>query len=242
MTLSRQSETQHGRSNGWKKLAILGAVAILTSAVFWQFSDALDYKNIAARETQLRDYRALHPVLVLVLAFLIYTAVAGTSIPVGASLSVVFGWFFGFWSALLLVSFASTTGATFAFLLSRYLFRDALQAKLGARLAIFNEALQREGPFYLFTLRLIPAVPFWLINLVMGLTPIRAATFWWVSQLGMIPGTILFVFFGSRLPNLQTLADEGARSVLTADRIAALVLLGVVPLIIRYTIKRFTKN
>jgi uncharacterized membrane protein YdjX (TVP38/TMEM64 family) len=108
-------------------------------------------------------------------------------------MTLLYGWFFKFVAALLVVSFASTTGTTLAFLLSRYLLRDAIQQKFGERLAGFNGALEREGAFYLFTLRLIPAVPFFVINVVMGLTPIRVWTFWWVSQLGMLPGTCVFV-------------------------------------------------
>ena len=131
-----------------------------------------------------------------------------------------------------------------AFLLSRFLFRDTIQSKFGDRLASFNQSLEKEGPFYLFTLRLIPAVPFFVINAVMGLTPIKTRTFWWVSQLGMLAGTFVYVYAGSSVPNLQTLADKGINAVFTPQQmtqiIGAFVLLGVFPLIVRFAMKSFT--
>ncbi|WP_298861656.1 VTT domain-containing protein, partial [uncultured Gimesia sp.] len=131
--------------------------------------------------------------------------------------------------------------ATLAFLLSRFLFRNAIQNKFGQQLANFNEALKKEGPFFLFTLRLIPAVPFFVINAVMGLTPIRTFTFWWVSQIGMLAGTMVYVYAGSSVPNLQTLADKGINAVFTPSQftqiIVAFILLGIFPLIVRFTMK-----
>jgi uncharacterized membrane protein YdjX (TVP38/TMEM64 family) len=128
------------------------------------------------------------------------------------------------------VSFASTTGATVAFLVSRYLLRDAVQARFGGRLEKFNEALRREGAFYLFTLRLIPAAPFFAINLVMALTPIRVRTFWWVSQLGMLPGTFVFVNGGAALPDLQTIIDERGAGILSVHLVLSFVALGLFPI------------
>ena len=124
---------------------------------------------------------------------------------------------------MVLISFASTTGATIAFLLSRYLFRSAIQEKFGKRLLRFNEALQREGPFYLFTLRLIPAIPFFVINVVMGLTPLKTFTYWWVSQLGMLPATFVYVYAGSSVPTLAQLAERGTSGILTPRILGALV-------------------
>ena len=122
-------------------------------------------------------------------------------------MTLVVAWYFGFWKGLVLVSFASTCGATLAFLLSRYLLRDIIQSKFGERLKTFNESLDREGAFYLFTLRLIPAVPFFVINVVMGLTRIRTTTFWWISQVGMLAGTCVYVYAGSNIPSLSQLVD-----------------------------------
>ena len=153
--------------------------------------------------------------------------------PGATGLSLACGWFFGFWQGVLFVSFASTTGATLAFLLSRYLFRDAILNRFGDRLAGFNAALEREGAFYLFTLRLIPAVPFFVINVVMGLTPMRVRTYWWVSQVGMFPGTCVYVYAGSQVPSLKKLADDGIRGILTPQMIGAFILLGLFPIVVK---------
>ena len=158
----------------------------------------------------------------------------GLSLPGAALLTLVIGWYFGFATGLVLVSFASTAGATVAFLLSRFFFRDAIERKFGDTTKSFNEALEREGAFYLFTLRLIPAVPFFAINAVMGLTKIRTWTFWWVSQVGMLPGTAVYTYAGSRVPDLQTLSEQGARAVFSGSQLLqitiAFALLGIFPL------------
>ena len=124
-----------------------------------------------------------------------------------------------------------------AFLLSRYLFRDWVQRRFGQRLEKFNTALETDGPFYLFTLRLIPVVPFFVINVVMGLTKIRVWSFWWISQLGMLAVTAIYVYAGSRVPDLQTLETEGLKSVFTSSQLVqifvALALIGLLPLAIR---------
>jgi uncharacterized membrane protein YdjX (TVP38/TMEM64 family) len=154
-------------------------------------------------------------------------------------MSVAYGWLFGFWRALVLVSFASTAGATVAFVLSRYLFGQWIQARYGGRLTAINEAIDREGAFYLLTLRLIPQVPFFLLNAAMGLTKIRVGTYWWVSQLGMLPGTIVFVFAGASAPSLKTVANRGLASLLDGRLITALVLLAVLPLAIKWSVGWF---
>ena len=157
-------------------------------------------------------------------------------------MTLLFGWLFGFWRGLVVVSFGSTAGATVAFLLSRYLLRDAIIQRFGDRLSSFNESLEREGAFYLFTLRLIPAVPFFVINAVMGLSPLRVRTFWWVSQLGMLAGTAVYVYAGASVPRLQTLADKGVGTIFTPSQMTqilmAFVLLGLFPLIVRIGMKR----
>ncbi len=175
--------------------------------------------------------------LVYGVAFTTYVAVTGLSIPGATVLTLAYGWFFGFWRGLLIVSLASTLGATLAFLLARFLLRDAVQSRFGDRLKTFNEALKREGAFYLFTLRLIPLVPFFVLNLVMGLTPIKTLTYWWVSQLGMLPGTALFVYAGSSVPDLATLADKGTSGILTPNVLIAFALLGIFPLAVKHIMR-----
>ncbi|MEM9352679.1 MAG: TVP38/TMEM64 family protein [Planctomycetota bacterium] len=224
----------------WKKFAVLAAVAAVAAFGVWQFGDKLSLDYLATQESTLKQYQQDHPVLTYGLAFLVYAAATGLSLP-GAALvlTLSYGWFFGMAAGLILVSFASTAGATMAFLISRFLFRDSIQSRFGDRLDKFNQALEREGPFYLFTLRLIPAVPFFVINVVMGLTPIRTLTFWWVSQLGMLAGTAVFVYAGSSVPTLAELAENGAGGILTPKIFAAFVVLGLFPLAARWLMARF---
>ena len=218
---------------GWMKIVVaLVVVAAIAATLFW-FRDALTLQRLSEHEKTLVAFRESHLAVVCLLGFLLYVAVTGLSLPGAAAMSLAYGWFFGFWRALLLISFASTAGATLAFLLSRYLLRETIQNRFGQRLQTFNDALEREGAFYLFTLRLIPAVPFFVINVVMGLTPIRVRTFWWVSQLGMLPGTCVYLYAGSQFPSLRELAEHGAGGILKPGLIAAFVLLGLFPLIVK---------
>lgn len=242
----QKESTTDKDSKPYLKLTIFAVLLLLVGVAYWFLGDTISLENLAQQEERLRDYQQQNPVLILGVAFLIYVLVAGLSLPGAAVLTLVYGWYFGFARALVLVSFASTAGATVAFLLSRFLFRDSVQLRFGGRLESFNQSLEREGPFFLFTLRLIPAVPFFVINAVMGLTPIKTFTFWWVSQIGMLAGTAVYVYAGSSVPDLQTLADEGINAVFTPSQmtqiIAAFVLLGVFPLLVRYVLKRWTHN
>ncbi|MEQ8788140.1 MAG: TVP38/TMEM64 family protein [Pirellulaceae bacterium] len=236
-----------GKPTPWRrsiplKLAVLAVVASLGGLLYWLYGDQLRLSHLAEREADLRAALANHPVVFYAAAFVVYVVVTGLSIPGAAVLTLTYGWLFGFWPALVLVSFASTTGATAAFLLSRFLFGETIQRRYGDRLGAFNRALEKEGPFFLFTLRLVPAVPFFVINLLMGLTPIRARTFWWVSQLGMFPGTCVFVFAGSSVPSAKELVAKGAGGILTPQLILAFVILGVFPLIVRHGLRLFGRR
>lgn len=226
----------------WIKPLLIVAVMGLGAVLYFQFGHLLTLKSLAARESALRAFQADNPYLVFGIALFVYVAVTGLSIPGASPLTLVYGWYFGFWQAVLLVSFASTAGATFAFLMSRYLLRDSVQTRFGDRLHAFNDRLEKEGAFYLFTLRLIPAVPFFVINLVMGLTPMKAVTFWWVSQIGMLPGTMVYVYAGSRVPNLTVLANEKAGAVFSPTQLLQLAiafgLLGIFPLLTKKVIER----
>ena len=225
-----------------RKLILLLFLAVIATG-FFAFRSELTLTKLATREAAFRQYQTDNPVLIYLVAFSIYVAVAGLSLPGAAAMTLLFSWLFGFWRSLILVSFGSTTGATVAFLLCRYLFRQSVTRRFGDRLANFNAALQREGAFYLFTLRLIPAVPFFVINAVMGLTPMRVRTFWWVSQIGMLPGTMVYVYAGSRVPDLRSLADKGVNAVFSSSQMAqilsAFVLLGIFPFVVRRVMKRF---
>ena len=241
-TTRSTAETNLTSTKPWGKIA---AFLLLAAGIGLgiAYRDSLSLTALAERETELKAFQQEHPVAVFGIAFVVYVAITGLSLPGAAALTLLMGWYFGWLPGLVLVSFASTAGATVAFLVSRFLFRDAIQNKLGEKLAWFNEQLDRDGPFFLFTLRLVPLVPFFVINAVMGLTKIKAMTFWWVSQIGMLAGTAVFVFAGSRVPDLQTLAAEGAGAVFSSSQLIQITLafglLGVFPLIVKFLLSRF---
>ncbi len=193
---------------------------------------------LGEREQSLRESYEQNAVTVWAIAFFIYVAVTAAFIPLATTMSFVYAWIFGFWTTLVLVSFASTAGATLAFLLSRHLIGKTIQKRFSDQLVKFNQAIEREGAFYLFLLRLTPALPYFVVNAVMGLTKLRIRTFWWVSQLGMLPGTCIYVYAGSRFPQGDELADQGMASILKPEIIIAFVLLGVFPLVIRRLVTR----
>ncbi len=221
------------KSFPWAKSLILTAFIGATIFLYLQFGDALKLSELAKKESELRDWQQQAPLIVFGAGFLIYVTATGFSLPGAAVLTLIFGWYFGFTRGTVLVSFASTTGATLAFLISRFLLRDSIQNRFGDRLGKFNSALEKEGPFYLFSLRLIPVVPFFIINLVMGLTPIRTRTFWWISQVGMLPGTMAFVYAGASVPDLKTLEQKGLSGIISPQLIIAFVILGLLPITLK---------
>jgi uncharacterized membrane protein YdjX (TVP38/TMEM64 family) len=241
---AQAGDHRSGNKRSYVKPLLLVAVIGLAAILLSQFGDFVKLDYLATKETQLRSFQDQNPVLVYGIAFGIYVVVTGLSLPGAAALTLVYGWYFGFGPAVVLVSFASTAGATVAFLTSRYLLRESVQSKFGPRLQSFNRHLEQEGAFYLFTLRLVPLVPFFVINLVMGLTALRARTFWWVSQVGMLPGTLVYVYAGSSVPNLSQLADKGVAAVFSPSQglqlALAFTLLGIFPIAVKYTMKYFT--
>ena len=240
------TEDKPPKKGGWIKFVILGIIVIVAGVAYWQFGDQLSLESLAQRETQLRDYQSNNPILVFGIAFLVYVAVTGLSLPGAAALTLLYGWYFGFGKGVLVVSFASTLGATVAFLTSRYLFRDAIQSRFGKQLSKFNDQLEKEGAFYLFTLRLIPAVPFFVINAVMGLTSLKTWTFWWVSQLGMLAGTAVYVYAGSSVPSLKELADKGVNAAFSPTQMTQIVIafafIGILPLAAKWIVKLLKKD
>jgi len=223
------------------RVAVLVIVVSLV-AVFVRYRESLSFDSLIARQAALQQSVVEQPTVVLGSAFILYVVITGLSLPGAAVLSLAYGWLFGFARGLVLVSFASTAGATVAFLMSRFLFRDAIRSRFGDRLTAFSEALAREGAFYLFTLRLIPQVPFLVVNLLMGLTPLRTTTFWWVSQLGMLPGTCVYVYAGSSVSSLETLRDNGVSGLVTWQLLLAFTLLGLFPLIVRRTMSQWNQR
>jgi uncharacterized membrane protein YdjX (TVP38/TMEM64 family) len=160
--------------------------------------------------------------------FLIYVITTSLSLPGASPLGIAGGALFGFWTATIVVSFASTIGATLACLVSRFLLRDWIQNKFGDRVKKVNEGIEKEGAFYLFTLRLIPVFPFWLINLTMGLTTMSLFKFYWVSQIGMLPGTMVFVNAGKELAKIESL-----KGILSPGLIVSFALIGIFPIAVK---------
>ena len=195
----------------------------------------LDYLKSSRLEFQ--SFYDLHPVQTIAGYFLVYVAIVGLNLPGAAVLGIAGGALFGFTVAVITISFASSIGATIACFFSRYLFRDYVQRKFGDKLEKVNEGIKNEGAFYLFTMRLIPAIPFVVINLVMGLIPIKLWTFYWVSQVGMLAGTMVFVNAGKELGQITSLAGIIQPSVLIA-----FVILGLFPLVVKKVVSAVKKR
>ena len=215
----------------WLVVIVLlgGIVAFFALGLQHQLSlDALK-----AREHDLQAFRLSHPIWLAAGVFLVYVAVTALSLPAATLLTLATGAVFGLLEGTLLVSFASSVGATLAFLASRFVLRDAVQQRFGKRLSTINEGMHREGAFYLFTLRLVPVIPFFAVNLVMGLTTLRAWTFYWVSQLGMLAATVLYVNAGTQLASLHSLSG-----ILSPRIVGSFALLGVFPLLARWITAR----
>ncbi|EAQ27813.1 Pyruvate/2-oxoglutarate dehydrogenase complex dihydrolipoamidedehydrogenase (E3) component and related enzyme [Erythrobacter sp. NAP1] len=208
-----------------KKIVILAALAALIAAYF--FFDLGAYLTLDGIKQVSDDASAFYdenPALVLGVFFAAYVAVTAASLPGAAIMTLAAGALFGLVTGTILVSFASTLGATLAFLSSRYVLRDTIESKFGERLKAINNGLERDGAFYLFTIRMIPLFPFFVVNLVMGLTRIKTWTFAWVSQAGMLLGTIVYVNAGTQLAQIDSLSGIASPAV-----IGSFVLLGIVP-------------
>ncbi|MEO7052629.1 MAG: TVP38/TMEM64 family protein, partial [Rhodanobacter sp.] len=212
-------------------VALLGAVvAFFALGLQHQLSLAV----LKARQHDLGAFRQAHPILLAAGFFVVYVAFTALSLPAATLLTLGAGAVFGLLEGAVLVSFASSIGATLAFLASRFVLRDAVQRRFAKRLSTINEGVQREGGFYLFTLRLVPVFPFFVVNLVMGLTTLPIRTFYWVSQLGMLAATVVFVNAGTQLAGLDSLSG-----ILSLRIIGSFVLLGVFPLLARWMVKWF---
>jgi pyruvate/2-oxoglutarate dehydrogenase complex dihydrolipoamide dehydrogenase (E3) component/uncharacterized membrane protein YdjX (TVP38/TMEM64 family) len=197
----------------------------------------LSFEQLKASQASFAQLHAEQPLSVAAVYFLVYVLATALSIPGAVIITLAGGAIFGLWQGLLIVSFASTVGATLAFLASRFLLRDWVEARFGQRLADINAGVNREGGFYLFTLRLIPVVPFFLINLLMGLTRMKVWTYYWVSQIGMLAGTAVYVNAGTQLAQL-----DSVKGILSPTLLGSFVLLGIFPLIARRIVAAVQKR
>ncbi|RGP40249.1 Phospholipase D [Altererythrobacter insulae] len=208
-----------------KKLLIILALGAIVAAYFYfDLGTYLSFEGVKQQVANAQQLYRDNPVQVIAIFFAIYVIVTAASIPGAAVLTLAAGALFGLVTGLIVVSFASTLGATLAFLASRFVLRDTIESKFGDRLKGINAGLERDGAFYLFTLRMVPAIPFFVINLVMGLTRIKTWTFAWVSQIGMLLGTAVYVNAGTQLATL-----DSASGIFTPTIIGSFVLLGIAP-------------
>ena len=210
-----------------KKIAIVGVIILLI--ILFKIFGLDQYLTLSYLKEQQANFSRLYAenrVMVIAGYMLIYITVTSLSLPGAAVMTLAGGGLFGLITGTIVVSFASTIGATFACIVARYLLREWVQNKFGDKLTKINEGMEKEGGFYLFSLRLVPIFPFFVINLVMGLTPIRIITYFWVSQLGMLPGTIVYVNAGKELAKLDSL-----KGILSPTLLISFALLGLLPII-----------
>ena len=224
------------------QIILLGAIVILVALFFYfDLGRYINLEFFQAQRAVVVDYYVDNRVVTIVAFLAIYIGMAALSLPGATIMTLAAGAVFGLPVGLVLVSFASTIGATLACMLARYLFRDAVQNRFGKYLGRINEGVEKDGAFYLFALRLVPAFPFFVVNLAMALTPIRLWTFYWVSQVGMLAGTAVYVNAGKEIGQLESLSG-----ILSPTLLISFALLGVFPIIAKKALnvlsKRFGKG
>ena len=229
---------QRQHKNWMGEVAVVGA-AILGIIAFQHFNLGayLSLEYIKASQAKFQELYQSNQLMVIAAYMGIYVAVTALSLPGAAVLTLASGALFGLIVGTVVVSFASTIGATLACIVSRYLLRDWVQGKFGDKLGAINEGIEKEGAFYLFTLRLVPIFPFFVINLVMGLTLMRLFTFFWVSQIGMLAGTIVYVNAGKELGRIDSLAG-----ILSPGVLISLAVLGLFPIAVKKLLAAYKKK
>jgi len=220
------------------KILMIGA--ILLGILAFKYFDLSQYLTLSYIKESQQDFHTLylsHSTLVIAAYMGIYVAVTALSLPGAAVLTLAAGGLFGLTTGTVVVSFASSIGATLACLVSRFLLREWVLDKFGDKLSAINTGIEQEGAFYLFSLRLVPIFPFFIINLLMGLTRIRLFTFYWVSQLGMLAGTLVYVNAGKELAKIDSLAG-----IISPGLLASFVVLGLFPIVVKKLLALYTKR
>ncbi len=209
------------------KILLAVCIVVLIGLFFiFDLGQYFTLENLKSQQAKFQQFDNDHPFLTKFSFFMAYVAVAALSLPGALIMTLAAGAFFGVVSGSIIVSFASTIGATLAMLAARYLLRETIQSKYSTKLEAINKGIDEEGGFYLFTLRLIPVVPFFVVNLVMGLTTIKTLVFALVSQLGMLPATVIYVNAGHQLASIDSVKD-----IISLPIIISLALLGLFPLV-----------
>ena len=222
----------------FRKLALVVALGLAIVAFYaFDLGQYLNLQTLKDKQAAIKAFHADNPFLSSAVYFVIYVLATALSIPGAALLTLAGGAVFGLFWGTVIISFASSIGATLAFLMSRFLLRDWVTKRFGQRLAAVDQGVHREGALYLFTLRLVPVFPFFLINLLFGLTAMKARTFYWVSQLGMLAGTVVYVNAGTQLGRLDSLSG-----ILSPGLLGAFALLGVFPLLARKIVEIIHAN
>ena len=215
------------------KLYLITIIAIAFAAFYlFDIGQYLSLDYIKEKQADFQIFYDNNPALTISLFFLVYVLTTALSIPGATILTLMAGASFGFVTGTIIASFASSLGATIALLFSRYLLRDSIESKYGHKLAAINKGLQRDGKFYLLTLRLLPIIPFFLVNAVMGILSIKARVFYIISQIGMLPGTMIYIYAGTELAKIESLKD-----IASPGMIASLTLLAIFPLIARKAVE-----
>ena len=220
-----------------KKVILLVALLISFSVVYFNFGHLLTLEQVKAFHQNVQNDIQANLLMYSAIYFISYVVVTALSIPGAAVVTLLGAALFGFWWSLLLVSFASTIGATIAFLSSRYLLREWVDSKFKDKLVAINEGVEKDGAFYLLTLRLIPVFPFFLINLLMGLTKISVGRFYLFSQLGMLPGTMVYLNAGTQLSEITSLSG-----LISPQILGSLALLGLFPIMIKFVMAQIQKR
>lgn len=217
--------------------AVIFALSLIAAYFIFDIGQYLSLEFLQAKHQLLSEHANENRIPTIAIYFLVYVISAVLSLPGISLLTIGAGAIFGFTTGLILVSFASAIGATLAFLLARYLFKDVVQNKFSSQLQTINSGIETEGAFYLFTMRLIPLIPYFLINLLMGLTPIKTSLFYLVSQVGMLPVTAIFTYSGNQLAQIKTLED-----ILSPSLLFAFALLGIFPIVTKKLIDFYKRK
>ena len=219
-----------------RKLFVFAIAAILLATLAWYVRNYASLEEMAAQESRIRDYISLNPWRSFVVGFGIYSGLA--LVPGTGGKAMVYGWLFGFWQAMTIVTVGLTLAAMAIFSLSRYLFQESIESRYPVFLSLMNKHIEKEGAFYLLTLRMAHA-PYSIVNPVSGASRVRTWTFFWTTVVGLLPANAIWIYVGIRLPSLRELASSGPGAFMDLPLIGALVACATLPLLIRWLVGRF---
>lgn len=228
------TQTAPGRNK--RKLVVFSIAAILLTTLAWYLSNYVSLHELVDQENRLRAAIATNPWQSFVIGFCIYTVLA--LVPGTGGKAIAYGWLFGFWQAVTIVTVGLTIAAMAIFFLSRYLIRESIERRYTDFLALMNKHLEKEGAFYLVTLRMIHA-PFSIVNPVSGASRVQTWIFFWTTVVGLLPANAIWVYVGIRLPSLREMASSGPESFIDLPLIGALVVCGTLPFMIRWLVSQF---